>query len=84
MKQENDKIIFVDENGNKTELVIYFSHVCKERNKKYVIFYDPIFPTDLIAGVVEEDGLISDIEDDEEYDYLDQVIADYEENRENK
>ena len=84
MKKENDKIIFVDEEGNQTELLIYFTHRCEERNKNYVIFYDPLFPTDLIAGVVEEDGSVSDIEDDDEYDYLDSIIEEYEENRENK
>lgn len=84
MKKENDKIIFVDEEGNKTELLIYFTYKSEERNKNYVIFYDPLFPTDLIAGVIEEDGTISDIEDDDEYDELDQIIAEYEENVENK
>ena len=78
MQKENDKIIFIDEEGNKTELLIYFTY------KNYAIFYDPLFPTDLIAGVIEEDGSISDVEDDEEYDELDRIIAEYEENGENK
>ena len=84
MQKENDKIIFIDEEGNKTELLIYFTYKSKERNKNYAIFYDPLFPTDLLAGVIEEDGSISDVEDDEEYDELDRIIAEYEENGENK
>ncbi len=83
MKKDDNKIIFVDEEGNKTELEIYFTHHNDMTNKDYVIFFDPIFPTELIAGVVESDGTISDIEDDDEYDYLESIIDEYEENEEN-
>ena len=82
MKKENDKIIFVDDEGNKTELLIYFTYKNEARNKNYVIFYDPAMPEELIAGIIENDGTISDIEDDDEYDELDKIIQEYEEDQE--
>lgn len=78
MKVDNDKIIFVDDEGNKTELKIYFTWKNETRNKTYVFFYDELMPTELIAGVIEDDGTVSDVEDDDEFDELDQVLEDYE------
>lgn len=83
MKTENDKIIFVDDEGNRTELLIYFTYKSEERNKKYVVFYDPMMPEELIAGIINDDGTISDIEDDDEYDELDKIIVEYEEEHQN-
>ncbi len=78
MKVENDKIVFVDDEGNKTELKIYFTWKNEKRNKNYVFFYDEWTPQELVAGVIEEDGTISDIEDDDEYDELDKILEEYE------
>ncbi len=78
MKIDNDKIIFVDDEGNRTELKIYFTWKNEKRNKTYVFFYDELMPTELIAGIIEDDGTISDVEDDDEFDELDQVLEEYE------
>lgn len=84
MKIIDDKIIFVDDEGNKTQLQIYFTWKNEERNKNYVFFYDEMMPQELIAGVIEDDGTISDVEDDDEYDELDKILEEYEsQNKEN-
>lgn len=84
MQVKDNKVVFVDDQGNKTELNIYFTWKNENNNKTYVFFYDDLMPQELIAGIVEEDGSISDIEDDEEYDELDEVLKSYENQKENE
>ena len=83
MKKENNKIIFVDDKGQQTELTILFTYKSEERNREYVIFYAESNPDELIAGYLDENNEILDIEDDEEYDELDKVIESYFEDQEN-
>jgi len=84
MKKENNKIIFVDEQGQQTELNILFTYKSEERNREYVIFYSDLNPDELIAGYLDENNEILDIEEDEEYDELDKVIESYFEDEENQ
>ena len=72
--QEDNKIIFVDDKGQKTTLNILFTYKNKERNREYVLFYDEMNPDDIIAGYLSEDNEILDIEDDDEYDELEEVL----------
>lgn len=83
MKKENNKIIFVDDKGQQTELTILFTYKSEERNREYVIFYAESNPDELIAGYLDENNEILDIEEDEEYDELDKVIESYFEDQEN-
>ena len=83
MKKENIKIIFVDDKGQQTELTILFTYKSEERNREYVIFYAESNPDELIAGYLDENNEILDIEEDEEYDELDKVIESYFEDQEN-
>lgn len=75
MEEKLDKIIFEDENGNKTELTILLTYHSDTFNKDYVVFYEE--NGDLVAGIVDENGNISDIEAQEEYDELDEIIDEY-------
>lgn len=83
MKKKNNKIIFVDDKGQQTELTILFTYKSEERNREYVIFYAESNPDELIAGYLDENNEILDIEEDEEYDELDKVIESYFEDQEN-
>ena len=83
MKKENNKIIFVDDKGQQTELTILFTYKSEERNREYVIFYAESNPDELIAGYLDENNEILDIEENEEYDELDKVIESYFEDQEN-
>ncbi len=83
MKIIDDKVVFIDDEGNRTELKIYFTYKNQENNRNYVFFYDELMPEELIAGRIEEDGTIQDIESDEEYDELDAILEEYESEQEN-
>ncbi len=75
MEEKLDKIIFEDENGTKTELTILLTYHSDTFNKDYVVFYEE--NGDLVAGIVDENGNISDVEAQEEYDELDEIIDEY-------
>lgn len=75
MEEKLDKIIFEDENGTKTELTILLTYHSDTFNKDYVVFYEE--NGDLVAGIVDENGNISDVEEQEEYDELDEIIDEY-------
>ena len=77
MERKDDKIIFVDEKGLKTELRILFTYKSEERNKEYVLFYAEENPEEIIAGILDENNEIIDIEDDDEYDELEEVLKSF-------
>lgn len=79
MQDEKTKVIMEDENGEQTELTIYFTYHSENFDKDYVIFADPTDENGLVAGMVDESGEIIDIESEEEYLELDDVIASYQE-----
>lgn len=79
MEKQDDKVIFIDKNGLKTELKILFTYKSEERNKEYVLFYAEENPEEIIAGILDENNEIIDIEDDDEYDELDEVLKSFQE-----
>ena len=83
MERKDDKIVFTDDQGKITELNILFTYKSEERNKMYVLFYADENPTEIIAGYLGENDEIYDIEDDDEYDELDEVLKSYQEEKEN-
>ncbi len=77
---EEEKIVFVDENGSEFELQILFTYHSENFNKNYVVFFSQD-NDELLAGVIDENGNVSDVETDEEYDEIDkQIDSYYEEN----
>ncbi len=75
-----EKIVFVDENGSEFELQILFTYHSENFNKNYVVFFNQD-NDELLAGVIDENGNVSDVETDEEYDEIDkQIDLYYEEN----
>lgn len=83
MKIKDNKVVFIDDQGNQTALEIYFTWKNEETNKNYVFFFDDT-TGDLLAGVIEDDGTISDVETDEEYDLLDEVLENFENEQSSK
>ena len=83
MEKKDNKIVFTDDQGKITELNILFTYKSEERNKMYVLFYADENPTEIIAGYLGENDEIYDIEDDDEYDELDEVLKSYQEEKEN-
>lgn len=84
MEKKNDKVVFVDEQGRKTELNILFTYLSEEKNRHYVFFYADENPNEILAGYLGENDEILDIEDDEEYDELDEVLESFYREHENQ
>lgn len=78
MKNE-ETIALIDEKGNRKDLKIYFTYHSDRFDRDYVIFFDPDDPDHLLAGYADEEGNLSDIESDEEYDELDEIIEEFQE-----
>ena len=83
MEKKDNKIVFTDDQGKITELNILFTYKSEERHKMYVLFYADENPTEIIAGYLGENDEIYDIEDDDEYDELEEVLKSYQEEKEN-
>ena len=86
MKNEN-QLTFIDEQGNEVLCEILFTFNSEEFNKNYVLFY-PVGSEDedgnldvMAASYVEnEDGTcgeLHDIETDEEWELIEDVLADF-------
>ena len=85
----NDQLTIVDENGVEKECKILFTIHSDEFNKDYVLFYDPSTISDdddsnveIMAGsyVYKNGGVgeISQVETDEEWDFLQSAVEEYE------
>lgn len=84
MEKIDNKIIFTDEQGNQTQLNILFTYHNEERDRTYAFFFADENPEEIIVGYLGENNEILDIEDDDEYDELDEVLASYIEEKENQ
>ena len=73
------KIIIEDGEGKEHAMEILFTYHNEEREKDYVFFYDPEDPDNVIPMIYYEDGRLEDIEDDEEYDEVEEVFNAYQE-----
>lgn len=80
---KKDKIVFEDENGVQSELEIFLTYHSDKFNKDYIVFYKDETKEDLVAGYVDENGDVHDIESDEEYNELDEIIEEYQEDEQN-
>lgn len=83
MEINDKKIIFVDDQGRKTELNVLFTYHSEKYNRDYVLFYADENPSEIIAGYISPDNEILDIEDDDEYDELEEVLRSFQEEEEN-
>ena len=79
-----DKIVFEDDNGVKTELEIFLTYHSEKFNKDYIVFYKDESKEELVAGIIDENGDIQDIDSEEEYKELDEIIDEYQDELESK
>jgi len=79
MEKKDNKIIFIDDLGRKTELSILFTYKSEERNKEYIFFYAEEMPDEIIVGYLGDNNEILDVEDDDEYDELEDVLKSFQE-----
>lgn len=73
----NDKqMVITDEAGVDHLVNILFTYTNEERGNTYVVFYEESNKEELIAMIVnEETNELSDIEDDEEFAEVEEVLA---------
>lgn len=82
-EEKFDTIEVEDENGNKKNLTIYFTYHSDNFNKDYVIFYDPEDQDSLLACSFDEEGNLFEIESEEEYKELDEIIDEFQDSKNN-
>lgn len=73
---EDDKLVVIDEKGNEIEMEILFTFDDDARKKKYVIYFNPNDKQEnLYASIYDDEGHLYPIEDDEEWDMVEEVIG---------
>ena len=82
-EEKFDTIEVEDENGNKKNLTIYFTYHSDNFDKDYVIFYDPEDQDSLLACSFDEEGNLFEIESEEEYKELDEIIDEFQDHNKN-
>ena len=88
LRNPDQQLTIIDEHGNETLCQILFTFESEEFNKKYVLFYPIESDEDdeeniaVMAASYTEDGegigQLHEIEDEAEWRYLEQVLADFE------
>ncbi len=81
---KDNELIITDEKGNKHLMIILFTYEHEERNKKYVFFYDPSDEENVMAMIYNDEGELFEIEDDEEYEEVEEVFGAFIDEQEKK
>ena len=71
------QITVIDGEGKEHLMEILFTYENEERGTKYVFFFDPADPENVIPMRYQDDGTLEDIEDDEEYEEVEEVFNAY-------
>ncbi|MCF0117413.1 MAG: DUF1292 domain-containing protein [Bacilli bacterium] len=74
MNIEDKEIIITDEDGTQTKFNILFTFVNEDTHLNYVLFYDPNDEENISAMRYKDDGTLEDIESDEEWDMVEEVL----------
>lgn len=78
---DNEKLIVVDENGKEIEMEILFTFESDpqgddQMTKQYVLYYDPLEEGgNVYAATYTDDGKLNPIEDEKEWDIIEEVFA---------
>ena len=71
------QITIIDGEGKEHLMEILFTYENEERGTKYVFFFDPADPENVIPMRYQDDGTLEDIDDEEEYDEVEEVFNAY-------
>ena len=78
MEIEKEKqITVIDSEGNEHLMEILFTYENEERGTKYVFFFDPADPENVVPMRYDDDGNLLDIDDEEEYGEVEEVFNAY-------
>ena len=75
--KDEKKLIITDGEGKDHEMEILFTYENEERGTKYVFFFDPNDPENVIPMRYNDDYTLEEIDDDEEYDEVEEVFNSY-------
>ena len=75
--EEGKQITIIDSEGKEHLMEILFTYDNEERGTSYVFFFDPADPETVIPMRYHEDGTLEDIDDDEEYEEVEEVFNAY-------
>lgn len=75
--EEGKQITIIDGKGKEHLMEILFTYENEERGTKYVFFFDPADPENVMPMRYKDDGTLEDIDDDEEYEEVEEVFNAY-------
>ena len=81
-KVKDNQIIIEDDGGQEHLMEILFTYEHEQRNKKYVFFFDPNNEEEILVMSYNDEGELFPIDDDEEYDEIEEVFNAFEEDPE--
>ena len=71
---DEKQITIMDEEGKQHVMEILFTYEHEERGKKYVFLYRKSNPDEIIAMEYNDNGELFEIESEEEYDEVEEVL----------
>lgn len=81
---DSNSLYVKDENGNEKRMTILFTFDNEVTKKQYVVFQDPEQDEDEVyASAYDENGQLLPIENDEEWEMVEEVINTFVEDNEN-
>ncbi len=75
---DDEEITISDENGKEETFKIYFRYENEDRGVKYVVFYSENDEDTLYAYRYDDEGNLQEIEDEEEFNEVQEVISAFE------
>ena len=75
--EEGKQITIIDSEGKEHLMEILFTYENEERGTKYVFFFDPADPENVIPMRYKDDGTLEDIDDEEEFEEVEEVFNAY-------
>ena len=78
MEQQDKTLIIIDDSGNEITMEVVFVYEDKDTNEKYVFYVDPSDEEgEVFVSAYDDEGHLRPIEEDSEWDKLDQVFENY-------
>ena len=79
---DDKQIIITDEDGTENRFEILFPFAGDDSDIQYVLYYDPSNPEEIFASRYYDDGHLEDIDSDEEWDMVEEVLNTFQEDDE--